>query len=352
MKILYIGRKVETITAGCDVINLRNQQLLQDIQGADLEIMYAPAIYSKDFWNCNLQNNIELQNFYHKIQQGGYTHIFFSYSFDGRVVKFVKEHFANIKVIVFFHNIESHHSIDRFRSIKPRIVGKYLSYYLKEWWCCRYADYLITLNKRDSRLLKLLYRRESNLELPSSFRDSYKADPVCEGALVSKDQVSWLFVGVAFWANINGLQWFLDNVLAHIPGRLIVVGTNMDKAVLTNVDTTRVSIYGYVEDLASYYKDADFVIEPIFRGGGMKTKTAEALMYGKTIIGTKEAFEGYDVDQRCMYECNSKREFVQTLNMLAGENDRSKFNKFARELFLSKYTYESSLEKMKKLLEE
>jgi len=35
------------------------------------------------------------------------------------------------------------------------------------------------------------------------------------------------------------------------------------------------------------------VILPIISGSGMKTKTAEALMYGKSIIGIKEAFEGY-----------------------------------------------------------
>ncbi len=39
----------------------------------------------------------------------------------------------------------------------------------------------------------------------------------------------------------------------------------------------------------------DYIISPIFVGGGMKVKTCEALMYGKNIIGTSESFEGYDI---------------------------------------------------------
>lgn len=48
--------------------------------------------------------------------------------------------------------------------------------------------------------------------------------------------------------------------------------------------------------MAEYIYNADFLIAPIFEGSGMKLKTAEALMYGKTVFGTTEAFEGYDVD--------------------------------------------------------
>ena len=41
-----------------------------------------------------------------------------------------------------------------------------------------------------------------------------------------------------------------------------------------------------VDCLETWYEKADVVISPIFLGSGMKTKTAEALMYGKPILGT------------------------------------------------------------------
>ena len=40
-------------------------------------------------------------------------------------------------------------------------------------------------------------------------------------------------------------------------------------------------VVGEVESLAQWYHDAYFVVAPIFDGSGMKTKVAEALMYGK-----------------------------------------------------------------------
>ena len=45
-----------------------------------------------------------------------------------------------------------------------------------------------------------------------------------------------------------------------------------------------------VDDLAPYYKKAAAVIMPIFMGGGMKVKTAEALMNGKNYIWVKGSF--------------------------------------------------------------
>ena len=63
------------------------------------------------------------------------------------------------------------------------------------------------------------------------------------------------------------------------------------------------------------------VIAPIFDGSGMKTKVAEALMYGKRIIGTREAFSGYeDIAEEVGWVCNTKEEFVAALRTVEGES--------------------------------
>ena len=61
-------------------------------------------------------------------------------------------------------------------------------------------------------------------------------------------------------------------------------------------DLTRnnVTVVGSVENLDEWYNKADLVVGPIFKGEGMKTKTCEALMYGKRYLGTDEALEGYE----------------------------------------------------------
>ena len=52
----------------------------------------------------------------------------------------------------------------------------------------------------------------------------------------------------------------------------------------------------------------------------MKTKVAEALMYGKRIIGTREAFSGYEFNaEEVGWLCNTKEEFVAALRRVEGE---------------------------------
>lgn len=110
-------------------------------------------------------------------------------------------------------------------------------------------------------------------------------------------------------------------------------------------------IIGTVECLSTFYNNSTAVIEPIFYGGGMKTKTAEALMYGKVIFGTNEAFEGYDVSYGdYAYMCNTSEEFIDKINSWLGKYDGAVFNNNARSLYLEKYDYKNNIDKFKTLL--
>ena len=49
---------------------------------------------------------------------------------------------------------------------------------------------------------------------------------------------------------------------------------------------------GFVEDLVPYLRQADVVISPVLRGGGMRIKTVEALACGKPVVATEKGAEG------------------------------------------------------------
>ena len=132
---------------------------------------------------------------------------------------------------------------------------------------------------------------------------------------------------------------------------LQVVGKNMEK-IKDEVNSNKVNIIGSVDDLSAYYKESDFVIEPIFQGAGMKVKTAEAMMFGKVILGTEEALEGYknEINNRklMVFECNTADEFSKTINdIYDGKIKIEKFNKDIRENYIENYSQESA----KKMLE-
>ena len=157
--------------------------------------------------------------------------------------------------------------------------------------------------------------------------------------------IDYLFVGVSFFANVQGVQWFIDNIMPNVEGHLWVIGKGMDKVIFEHL-TDRIHILGFVDDLSPYYYRARIVVSPIFTGAGMKTKTAEALMYGKTIIGTTEAFEGYIIDPRCMICCNDKEEFIK---QVVNTYKNSLFNEHARLQFITHYSNEGIKNKLKSI---
>ena len=118
----------------------------------------------------------------------------------------------------------------------------------------------------------------------------------------------------------------------------------MDGVDFKNI-SSQVHIYGFVVDLSDFYYRAKIVISPIHVGGGMKTKTAEALMYGKTILGSSEAFEGYEIDDRCMILCNTADEYIDNIRKL--RNSTSRLNILSRNLFLKKYSNKVAEEQLR-----
>ena len=161
---------------------------------------------------------------------------------------------------------------------------------------------------------------------------------------------SLLFIGSNFGPNLSGLKWFAENVMSQLPEgiSLYVVGQGMK--VLEEEPTyqkNNIHIIGEVEDLAPWYYHADLVVEPIFEGDGMKTKTVEAMMFGKTILGSDEAFCGYEGLNN--YLCNTADEFVNRINCYK-KNGVEKFNDEIRSIYLDKYSEEAVLSTMKEAI--
>ena len=327
-KALYIGSKIIKPSSGADQVNRRNQLLLESL----CEVSYLPfegGLFPKLFLCCT---NKYLNTVDTKMEDVDFEYVFIQQSLYGRVCRHIKKRYPKVKIIVFFHNIEIQYATEYMKTKGLKALPFYFVVKYWEKYCCQSADFCITLNSRDSRLLKNIYGRNADLELPTSFPDLYNEEKAnCELDDKLSPVIDYLFVGVSFFANVEAVQWFIDNVMPNVDGHFYIVGKGMDNNAFKNV-TERVHIYGYVDDLSSYYYRAKYVVSPIHVGGGMKTKTAEALMYGKTILGSKEAFEGYKVDNRCMMVCESADDYVKSIAEGGSIN-----NKYSRSLFLNHY---------------
>lgn len=350
-KILYIGESIGKISSGGDVVNERNRRVLNIVFGADFfeyRLRHVNKIVT--FFHL-LQGNPALISFsdcrriLRMIDRNGIGQVFLGSSKYGKLASLIKRNHPSVRVITFFHNIERQYYEEELR-IENRMKTRFVAHVVAKNECRAVSDSdtLITLNRRDSALLKRIYGRNADFELPMSFPDCYDADRAAAGRGKGGVEKPFkiLFVGNNFFANNQGVSWFIREVLPALGGAtLTIVGKGMDSVFQSRFN---VEVTGYVADLSPYYYSADAVVVPIFSGGGMKTKTAEAMMYGCPVVGTTEAFEGYDVDyERIGGLANTAEEMIEKLNRLRDNGFSEHCRSYARSEFLEKYSLSSSL---------
>lgn len=269
----------------------------------------------------------------------------------GMLARAVKKQRPQTEVLTFFHNVEARFFLGSLRSRRSaRAVGVLVANYLAERSAVRHSDRLITLSERDSRLLARVYGRLATDILPIALHD--KLTSPANAARGSKGGNYILFVGGAFYANEGGIAWFVENVVPHIPMKTCIVGRGMERLRSRLERNGKVEVIGAVDDLSEWYLNAKAVIAPIFDGSGMKTKVAEALMFGKRVVGTKEAFSGYEeVAAEAGWICETKDQFVTALRA-ADAMDLPLFDAKLRSLYDSRYSAAAALGQLAALFAE
>lgn len=354
MKALFITSTLEG-RGGGGIIAKRNILLLQQILGKEnveifninrrKESLY--TIYERCFFAYVVGvNKTVIKNIVDRMQQ--FNLIWIDGSFYGSIAKEIKRAGYQGKIVTFFHNIERYFCKRKWfeKLLYPFYNGPIVR---SEINAIFYSTNVITLTERDASYVKHYNKKAHITILPSSLNDKFEDINGYSNAtsLLKNKEIQLLFVGSYFYANISGISWFIDNVLPHVYAKLTIVGANMDK--LPYKKTNKLEINGYVDDLGVYYRESDIVIAPIFEGSGMKTKTTEALMWGKYIIGTNESFCGFEINDMIGLKCNTAEEFIIGINKLI-ENGYRKYNKYSRELYLKKYSLNSSLNILQKLI--
>lgn len=211
----------------------------------------------------------------------------------GRIAQGVKRLRPSIRIITFCHNVEARFFLGAFRRDKSlRATGVIIGNYTAERLAIRYSDDVVALSERDSAELHCLYGRAADAIAPMVLDD--QALPTPSAPATSGSYL--LFVGGGFYANIAGIRWFAQEVAPRINLPVKIVGRDMDELAYAFSTIDNVELVGAADDLAPWYAGATLVIAPIFDGSGMKTKVAEALMYGKRIAATPEALSGYASD--------------------------------------------------------
>lgn len=239
-----------------------------------------------------------------------------------------------VPTIVFFHNVEQIYARHKVENESLIYLPSYWASTYNEKKAVQKAQKLVCLNERDSQQLKYLYGRGADYILPISFGDTF-VEPKEKKEIIQATQL--LFVGSKFPPNVDGITWFVNEVMPLLPEfALKIVGRGFEN-LREKLQRQNVEVVGGVEQLEPYYRRSAAVVMPIRYGDGMKVKTAEAMMYGKTIFATDEALQGYDVaGLDGVYRCNTPIAFAQAIHSAAQEKNL-KEQLAVRERFLEKY---------------
>jgi len=276
-----------------------------------------------------------------------YDYVHIDRSIFGIIAKELKKNNYTGKVFCFFHNVETVYfkaklHLKPWKSFIIHCVDR------NDAWSCQYADKIIALNQRDAKLLEELYGRRADILIPVAFKDKYQQASYPKGMTAKRPNC--MVLGAYFPPNNEGIEWLANEILPEVNIHLRVVGKGMDKLRQNYKIPDEVEIISDAPDLQPYFENTDIMILPIFSGSGMKVKTCESLMYGKNIIATDEAWEGYELDYKLAgSKCNTKEEFIKALQDFI-DKPRPRFNKYTRQIFLDKYSEESVKELFQSIL--
>ena len=288
------------------------------------------------------------------IKNGDYGLVWFDDGCYGSIVKKIKQLYPGLPVYVFHHGVRQ---INLLQSVMEIVRADGVSAIIRNMQRMNFAnqqkisavhaDVNVMFNERDSVAFTELYgQKSSKLVLPVSFIDNAHIEPKEK----KPEEFNMLFVGGGgHMPNVHGIKWFAKNVMPGLNARanLIIAGNGMDMHKdVPEFRDSRISITGRVESLDPYYNAADLIVCPIFLGAGMMTKVAEAMMYGKNILATSHALNGYP-DIEAQSKCDTAEEFITRINAMI-KNGVERFNPANRKIFEEKY----SIEAMTRILRE
>ena len=279
-----------------------------------------------------------------------YDIVFLDRSLFGIVAKQLKEAGYQGRIMVYFHNVETIYFDAKLghipgKSVFMRCVAR------NDAYSCRYADCMIAINKRDEQTLQTLYGRKADALISCSMADRL-GEMKAEGEpVMTRPRPRCLFLGTYFAPNNEGILWFVRNVLPHVDIEMLVVGKGMARLKAEAPELKDIQVVSDAPDLRPYLEDADLMVLPIFSGSGMKIKTCESLMFGKNILGTREAFEGYEGDyDRIGAMCNTADDFISAIRGFIS-SPRPRFNAYSRQLYLDHYSMQASARAYGQLLD-
>jgi glycosyltransferase involved in cell wall biosynthesis len=134
-----------------------------------------------------------------------------------------------------------------------------------------------------------------------------------------------------YYPNVEGVEWFVHNVL----GQILAVFPDLTFYIVGNRPTSSVrlmaqrhpgvKVTGYVEDVRPFIVRADVCVVPLRIARGIQNKVLEAMAMGKALVCTPQALEGIHAKPgRDVITASDADAFAGAVMQLLGDKNRIK----------------------------
>lgn len=282
-------------------------------------------------------------------------------SYDVIVMDFAKLDYVLTRIrgkflVVKEHNVEFDYSLNDYK--KNGGLNKLIVYHFskkQESKILKQANVIMALTENDKTRLGELYGQDILFKI--------KKNPVCVAEhnyeLHKKHEHIQILITGSLWYgdNVDGAIWFIEKVFSEIkdPKKLVIAGARPNdkiKSICSSND--EIELVDSPNEIEPFFNECDIVVAPVFSGAGMKVKIAEAISYGRPVIGTEHALVGYDYDDgKDLFLAKNEHDFIKYIKLLIEMSDEEylKICSNARTLYKEKYSMDASSTVWKEAIE-
>lgn len=256
-----------------------------------------------------------------------------------------------IKIILVMHNIETEffkaaNNWPKFlQSIEEKRIEKY------ENKIMNLCDYVFCLSPKDACYAKSIVNANKVKYTPV-----YLTCPKKQWQIQNKNKYIIFCGSLAFKPNLQGIEWFLENVFKEYikiyPNVILKITGKVSEVIKQKLSLYKnVEFTGYLSsnNLENMIIYSSFSVVPIIDGGGVKMKLLESLSYGVPTITTEHGYNGVGFNEKNIEKMpflvsRNKKDFLKYMIMLTEKQDlKNTISKNAREFFKKEYSSDENV---------
>ncbi|MGB1248211.1 MAG: glycosyltransferase family 4 protein [Chitinophagales bacterium] len=244
--------------------------------------------------------------------------------FLGVYIKSIKK-YSKAKIVLRAHNVEheiwqglAENETNFARKIYlQNIMNRRLKKY--EETIATVVDAIIPISSNDATFFQQQNKNTQIIEVAHS--DFSSAELPLEFKVGFLGGMDWL-------PNINGVQWFLENVWKNFvkkqpKAEFHLAGRNFPERI-KQWKYPNLHIHGEIESAKDFIHNQSLMIAPILEGSGMRVKIVEAMGYGRTVLSTRLGACGIAQNEDAIYCKDNPIEWINALSDLYENHEKMK----------------------------